>query len=272
MFYSVLMIGLAFIDGDGHSVFPLSPLAILWINLVTASPPALGLGFEPAGPDVMLRPPHDLGRGVFTWEVIIDTFFYGFVSGVSCLLSFVIVVYGAGGGDLGEGCNESLALCPRHVTNARSVIFTLLTFVSLSSLLELPGIDSFSQHLLFICWQMKSLRRSIFNLTIENPWYKDLWHNQVLFWSVILGMAIVPLCLYVPVFNTKVFRHTGLGWEWGVVVGMAILYLVAIELWKLVMHRLGGYAWFGRQLKFVKKTENSTVQDEVVYHEKKGEV
>jgi len=64
------MIGLAFRDVEGHSVFPLSPLAILWVNLVTASPPALGLGFEPAGPDVMVRPPHDLSKGVFTWSVV----------------------------------------------------------------------------------------------------------------------------------------------------------------------------------------------------------
>jgi P-type Na+/K+ transporter len=32
----LLVIGLAFIDDDGQSVFPLSPLAILWINMSTS--------------------------------------------------------------------------------------------------------------------------------------------------------------------------------------------------------------------------------------------
>lgn len=30
----VLVIGLSFIDGSGHSVFPLSPLGVLWLNMV----------------------------------------------------------------------------------------------------------------------------------------------------------------------------------------------------------------------------------------------
>ncbi len=37
--------------------FPLSPLQILWINLVTDGPPALALGVEPAEEDVMRRAP-----------------------------------------------------------------------------------------------------------------------------------------------------------------------------------------------------------------------
>lgn len=39
----------------------------------------------------------------------------------------------------------------------------------------------------------------------------------MLFWSVIFGMATVPICLYVPRFNTVVFRHAPISWEWGVV-------------------------------------------------------
>ncbi|MDI6845936.1 MAG: calcium-translocating P-type ATPase, SERCA-type [Candidatus Saccharicenans sp.] len=36
---------------------PLLPIQILWINLVTDSLPALGLGFDPPDPEVMSRPP-----------------------------------------------------------------------------------------------------------------------------------------------------------------------------------------------------------------------
>jgi magnesium-transporting ATPase (P-type) len=36
---------------------PITPLQILWLNMVTAVTPALALALEPAGTDVMRRPP-----------------------------------------------------------------------------------------------------------------------------------------------------------------------------------------------------------------------
>ncbi len=44
---------------------PLSPLQILWMNLVTDGFPALALAVEPAEPDVMDRPPHDPQESIF---------------------------------------------------------------------------------------------------------------------------------------------------------------------------------------------------------------
>ena len=59
----------------------------------------------------MNRPPASLKAGIFSRNVIVDMLWYGFVMGVTCLLSFVIVVYGAGHGDLGEHCNKVYAGC-----------------------------------------------------------------------------------------------------------------------------------------------------------------
>ena len=44
---------------------PLTPLQILWMNLVTDGFPALALAVEPAEPDVMDRPPHDPQESIF---------------------------------------------------------------------------------------------------------------------------------------------------------------------------------------------------------------
>lgn len=45
---------------------PLSPLQLLWINLLTDVLPALGLALEPAAPDQMTRPPSDPSEPVIT--------------------------------------------------------------------------------------------------------------------------------------------------------------------------------------------------------------
>jgi Ca2+-transporting ATPase len=44
---------------------PLTPLQILWMNLVTDGLPALALAVEPAEPDVMNRPPHRTDESIF---------------------------------------------------------------------------------------------------------------------------------------------------------------------------------------------------------------
>jgi magnesium-transporting ATPase (P-type) len=54
-------------------VLPLTPVQILWVNMITAVTLALALAFEPAEPGVMRRPPRDphapiLG-GAFLWRI-----------------------------------------------------------------------------------------------------------------------------------------------------------------------------------------------------------
>jgi magnesium-transporting ATPase (P-type) len=54
-------------------VLPLTPVQILWVNMVTAVTLALALAFEPAEPGLMRRPPRAAGApilgGVFLWRI-----------------------------------------------------------------------------------------------------------------------------------------------------------------------------------------------------------
>lgn len=55
-----LLIGLAFKDERGLSVFALAPVQILWVIMATSGMPDQGLGFEPAQPNIMQRPPQSV--------------------------------------------------------------------------------------------------------------------------------------------------------------------------------------------------------------------
>ncbi|KAF9261154.1 potassium/sodium eff [Marasmius fiardii PR-910] len=236
----LLVIGLAFRDGGGKSVFPLSPLAVLWINMISSSPPAFGLGVEPADPLVMKRPPHSIKSGVFTWPVIIDCLFYGSMVGITCLCSFIAVVYGRYKGNLGYECNRGFnslsdaAEC-QAVFRGRSTVFATLTI-----------------SILVNSWERKVLDRPLVSLIGAAKRIKgakglreELWRNQMLFWAVVLGIASVPLCIYVPVLNTKVSYQGPISWEWGIVVGMALASAVSAELWKGLVRSKDWYAQIG---------------------------
>jgi len=47
---------------------PLAPIQILWMNIVTDSPPALALAMDPADPDTMKRPPRRPKQQILTWQ------------------------------------------------------------------------------------------------------------------------------------------------------------------------------------------------------------
>ncbi|KKY20477.1 putative sodium transport atpase [Diplodia seriata] len=229
----LLLIGLAFKDADGNSVFPLSPLEILWVNLITSSFLALGLGVEEAQPDIMLRPPHDLRIGVFTPELIVDKFIYGTFMGSLCIAAFTSVAFGVGGGDqaLGRDCNEGWNDSCGTVFRARATTYATLSFL-----------------LLVTAWEVKHFSRSLFNLyphVESGPRFFGLsvfgavWRNRFLFWAVVAGFVITFPVVYIPVINRIVFKHEAITWEWGVVVACLVVYLAAVESWKAVKRRFG---------------------------------
>lgn len=71
----------------------LSPVHILWINLVTDSMPALALGVEPAEKDIMSRPPRDSRGSIFTGRNIMVIGFMGIMEALLALGAYGIGFY-----------------------------------------------------------------------------------------------------------------------------------------------------------------------------------
>lgn len=236
----LLLVGLAFQDRHNTSVFPLSPIEILWANLITSSPLAIGLGMEAASPDIMTRPPHDLKAGVFTAELIIDKFIYGSSMGILCLISYVIVAFGAGNGNLGYDCNESFNDSCDLPYRARGTAYAVLTV-----LLSIMALEA------------KHLTLGLFSMDRTAGFFGNLLKNRFLFYSACVGLLTPIPIIYIPVINRQVFRHDTLTWEWGLVYGNVVLFVAIVEGWKAVKRRKG-YGSHGKIDKLT-QTEDSSV-------------
>ncbi|KAI4860995.1 potassium/sodium eff [Hypoxylon rubiginosum] len=216
----LLICGLAFQDQSGFSVFPISPLQILWINMLTSSFPAFGLGREQASREVMRKPPHDRRRGVFTNQILVDMLVYGLLMGILTLMTFVIIIYGVNNGQLGVNCNTLYSEECVPVFRARATVFAELTWLILIS-----------------AWEFKDLRRSMFRLNPDDdskfPLFKDIYGNRFLFWAVVLGALSVFPVVYIPRLNTSVFKHVDISWEWSLAVAATIIFVTGMELWKM---------------------------------------
>lgn len=221
-----LLIALAFKDKDNISVFPLAPVEILWVIMVASGLPAMALGFEPAAEDVMDRPPHNIKTGIFTLEVILDLLVYGVWVGALCLSTFAVCVWGFGPGTLADSwnCNKPTSAHDRGecrpIFRARGTTWAVMVICSL-----------------LLAWEMVHPRRSFFRMRNEravwSQWWFDTWgRNKLLFATVVGGAIAIPPILYIPVISDKVFLHSGISWEWGVVAVTSLLFMLGVELWK----------------------------------------
>jgi len=216
----ILMIGLVFTDDEGKPVFPMTALEILFVNLFTSTPPAIGLTLEPIDPESMQRPPDR--RPMFTIESILDMLIYGLIIGAITFVAYVLVIFGFGNGKLGYGCNNKHtgADTCSNVWRARSTVFLLLN-------------EAFLLHG-YVC---RDLRKSTFEIPIrQNPW---------LLASFFLCSILALIPVYVPDIAHTLFKHKMITWEWGIIIISCALYLVLADVWKFAKRR-----YYGKQRQF----------------------
>ena len=230
-----LIIGLAFMDSSGKSVYLMSPVQILFLNMITSSPPAIGLGMEPPATENMKEPPKDNTKGamtLFSKEVIADIIFYGCLMGGFALSVWTIVLYESSnmiatrGNPLGEGCNGGHT-AGGAVPVGCEVVYRARTtsFVTLTNLL------------LIHAYNCRSLRQSIVLPSSEFAGWKKHTSNTFLFRSVIFGFVVTVITVYVPILNTDAFKQMPIDWEWYLIAGSMIVFLTLSELYKWMKRR-----------------------------------
>jgi potassium/sodium efflux P-type ATPase len=215
----LLLIGLVFKDASGFSVFPISPVGIMFVIMLTSALPAIGLGLEKANKGIMNRPPDNLKHGILPPELMIDCAVYGLLMAGLCLATFTISLYGFGPSFLGDGCNSGYNPSCQPVFLARGATLTVMIWFSL-----------------LLAWCLLDLRRSFFAMRSGHPWYSqwfyDAYSNKFLFFSVIFGFAFSIAILYIPVINDDVFLQKGITWEWAIVIITSLIFFGGIELYK----------------------------------------
>jgi len=182
---------------------PLTPLQILWMNLVTDGLPALALAVEPGDPDVMKRPPiapneSIFGRGLGSYMVRVGL--------ILAMVSIALMVwaYGYTNTHVVEG------LDPHRWT---TMVFTTLCLAQMGHALAV---------------------RSTSRLTLE----MDPRSNPYIWASVILTTFLQLLLIYAPPLRRFFGTYLLSGTELAVCIGFSSLVFVWVELEKLMLRLL----------------------------------
>lgn len=191
----VLTIGAAPLMGLGG--VPLSPLQILWMNLVTDGLPALALAMEPAEPDVMRRPPYDpresiFARGLGSYMIRVGL--------VLAILTIALMAWA-----------YSYTHAPGYAGDSRTWKTMVFTTLCLAQMGHAMAVRSDTQ----MTWKLDPL---------SNPYVLS---------SVTLTTLLQLLLIYVPPLRNFFGLYPLSGIELAVCFGFSALMFVWIELEKL---------------------------------------
>jgi Ca2+-transporting ATPase len=148
---------------------PFLPIHVLWVNLVTDGLPAVALSIDPADPDIMRYPPRDPKEDMLRrfWRFILFSALVDFISDfIPFFYTYITAVELTGDFELAA-------------TTARTVAFTSIVFFEF-----------------LLAYQCRSETKHIFQLG-----WKGITANKMLFVSVVVGVGLQFLIIYVPFLN-----------------------------------------------------------------------
>ena len=176
----------------------LTPLMILWINLVTDSLPALSLGMEEAEKDVMQKPPRKSNSSLFAGRTGVDIILQGIIQTGLVMASFCIGCFAIDGG-----------MTERH-GEAMTMAFVSLALIQL-----------------FHAYSMRSQDHSILN--------GKLFSNKYINLSFIIGVALTVMVVLIPGFGSVFGTEWLNAMEWGVAIALAFAVIPCVEIYKLIV-------------------------------------
>jgi Ca2+-transporting ATPase len=178
----------------------LSPLMLLWINLVTNGLPALALGVDPAEPGQMKRGPRPPGRGIVGWRDLLGVILVGSIMCAASLSVYALVethsefFYG-----------ESAA---ERFVHARTMVFMILALSPL-----------------FHAFNCRSPTESIFTVG---------WFTNRFLWVAIGISATLQIATVLAPQTRAIFGTSPLGpTQWLLVLGLSFLPVPIVELFKI---------------------------------------
>lgn len=179
----------------GAAGVPLSPLQILWMNLVTDGLPALALAVEPAEPNVMSRPPHNPSESIFArglgWYMV----------RIGIVLAVIAIA-------LMTWSYQYTQTTDGDPNRWKTMVFTTLCLAQMGHAMAI---------------------RSNTRLTIElNP-----FSNPFLLIAVGLTTLLQFMLVYVPPLRDFFGTHFLSATELGICIGASLLMFVWVELEKL---------------------------------------
>lgn len=187
--FSALVVGLG---------SPLSPIQILWLNLVTDGPPALALGMEPPQKGIMDQPPRKPKESLFSEGVGVSILWQGIMIGLLSLASFWLAL--RWGRDIKEAHTMAFITMAMsqlvHSFNVRSMHQSLFT-LGVTTNRSLIYAFLISAGALFVVIFIPFLR-GVFETVMLRP--SD--------WAVALGLSVVPLFV---VEISKLLGRSGTG-------------------------------------------------------------
>ena len=182
----------------------LTPLMILWINLVTDSLPALSLGMEEAERDIMKKAPRKSNSSLFAGRTGVDIILQGLIQTGLVMASFCVGCFAIDGG-----------MDIRH-DEAMTMAFVSLALIQL-----------------FHSYSMRSQDHSILN--------RKLFANKYINLSFLIGVALTVFIVVVPGVNEE-FGATELnGMEWGIAIALAFAVIPCVEIYKLIVRLIQKY-------------------------------
>ncbi|MBK7452134.1 MAG: cation-translocating P-type ATPase [Anaerolineales bacterium] len=198
---------------------PLTAIQLLWLNLITDGAPALALAMEKGDPDIMDQKPRAKAEPIINRSMGVGIFVQTFAQTGAVLTAFMmgLVWHLEAGASIPDGANL-LSFVLNHdwrgvdVQTAETMAFVTLSMAEL-----------------FRAYTVRSERASIFKIGL----FSNKYMQYAVGISITLLLLVCALPFLQPIFNT----HFLSGWEWGLVVGLALMPAIAEEITKFFIRR-----------------------------------